>query len=126
LAAWATRSRSSISSVAAGVCLATAVSAIRAFRSPHATAAVASYRAQLARSTLLGLEFLVAADIVGTVTVQPTLSGLGVLAGTIGLRTFLSTTLTYEAEGRWPWEQAPPDAAVEPAAVTESRSATAA
>ncbi len=60
-------------------------------------------RERLARATLLGLEFLVAADIIATVAAVPTPASLLMLAGIILLRTFLSATLTLEVEGRWPW-----------------------
>ena len=64
------------------------------------------YRKHLGRAILLGLEFLVAADIIGTVAVEPTLSNLGVLAGIVLIRTFLSFALELEIEGRWPWQKA--------------------
>ena len=60
-------------------------------------------RQRLARATLLGLEFLVAADIIATVAAVPTASRLLMLTGIILLRTFLSATLVLEVEGRWPW-----------------------
>ena len=60
-------------------------------------------REWLARATLLGLEFLVAADIIATVAAVPTLSRLSMLTGIILLRSFLSATLFLEVEGRWPW-----------------------
>lgn len=63
------------------------------------------YRANLGRAILLGLELLVAADIIGTVAVDPTLYNLGVLAGIVLIRTFLSFSLELEIEGRWPWQQ---------------------
>ena len=63
-------------------------------------------RSDLARSILLGLEFLVAADIVNTVAIDPTLESLAVLAGIVLIRTFLSFALEVEIEGRWPWQQA--------------------
>ena len=59
-------------------------------------------RERLARATLLGLEFLVAADIIATVATVPTASRLLMLTGIILLRSFLSATLTLEVEGRWP------------------------
>jgi uncharacterized membrane protein len=67
-------------------------------------------REQLARATLLGLEFLVAADIIGTVADVPTTARLLMLTGIILLRTFLSATLMLEVEGRWPWSATPPEA----------------
>jgi uncharacterized membrane protein len=63
-------------------------------------------RERLARATLLGLEFLVAADIIATVAAVPTLTRLLMLTGIILLRTFLSATLMLEVEGRWPWNAA--------------------
>jgi uncharacterized membrane protein len=63
-------------------------------------------RERLARATLLSLEFLVAADIIGTVAAVPTPARLLMLTGIILLRTFLSATLMLEVEGRWPWSAA--------------------
>lgn len=63
-----------------------------------------TFRTNLARGILLGLEFLIAADIIGTVTVQPTLDNLMVLGLIILVRTFLSFTLDLEINGRWPWQ----------------------
>ena len=62
------------------------------------------YRDRLGRSLLLGLEILVAADIVRTVALEPTLYnilGLGLL---VLIRTFLSWSIVLEIEGRWPWQ----------------------
>jgi uncharacterized membrane protein len=67
------------------------------------------YRQQLGRSILLGLEFLVAADIIRTVAVTPTLTSIAVLAGIVLIRTFLSFSLELEITGRWPWQGPPPD-----------------
>src|SRR5262252_6250091 len=61
------------------------------------------YRQQLGRAILLGLEFLVAGDIINTVAVDPTFRSVGVLAGIVAIRTFLSFSLEVEIEGRWPW-----------------------
>jgi len=61
-------------------------------------------RSSLGRSILLGLELLVAADIINTVAVEPTLRSLAVLAGIVAIRTFLSWSLEVEMEGRWPWQ----------------------
>ena len=63
------------------------------------------YRARLGRSILLGLEFLVAADIVNTVAVEPSLRSLAVLGGIVAIRTFLSLSLEVEIDGRWPWQK---------------------
>lgn len=77
----------------------------------RATDAYTSMRAVFGRSVLLGLELLVAADIVRTVALQPTLANLAVLGGLVVIRTFLSWALTVEIEGRWPWQQGAGDTA---------------
>jgi uncharacterized membrane protein len=69
------------------------------------------YKLALGRALSLGLEFLVAADVIKTVTTAPTFTNIGVLAAVIGTRTFLSWSLVVEMEGRWPW-QPPPAAGV--------------
>lgn len=61
------------------------------------------YKIRIGRSLLLGLEILVAADIVKTIAVEPTFLSIGVLAGLVVIRTFLSWTLVLEIEGSWPW-----------------------
>jgi uncharacterized membrane protein len=64
------------------------------------------YRGNLGRAILLGLEFLVAGDIVGTVVVDPTFESLGVLGLIVLIRTALSFSLEVEIHGHWPWRQA--------------------
>lgn len=64
-------------------------------------------RRRLIRSILMGLEFLVAADIVHTVAVDLTYQSVGVLAIVVAVRTFLSFVLELEMTGRWPWESNP-------------------
>jgi len=66
------------------------------------------FRGQLGRAILLGLELLVAADIIRTVAVTPTLQSVAVLAGIVLIRTFLSWSLELEITGRWPWQKEPP------------------
>jgi uncharacterized membrane protein len=66
-----------------------------------------SYKVRIGRSLLLGLEMLVAADIVKTIALEPSFTSLGVLAGLVMVRTFLSWTLVLEIEGRWPWRREP-------------------
>jgi uncharacterized membrane protein len=63
------------------------------------------FRSNFGRAILLGLEFLIAADIINTVAVRPTLEGVAVLAGIVAIRTFLSFSLELEIEGRWPWQR---------------------
>ncbi len=60
-------------------------------------------RRNLGRVILLGLEFLVAADIINTVSVQPSFRDLGVLGLLVIIRTFLSFALEIEINGRLPW-----------------------
>jgi uncharacterized membrane protein len=64
-----------------------------------------AYKIRIGRSLLLGLEVVVAADIVKTIAVAPTLPSLAVLGGLVVIRTFLSWTLVLEIEGRWPWQR---------------------
>ena len=63
-----------------------------------------SYRQLLGRSILLGLELLVAADIIRSVAITPTFESVGVLAVIVLIRTFLSFSLELEITGRWPWQ----------------------
>lgn len=63
------------------------------------------FRQQLGRSILLGLEFLVAADIIRTVAVTPDARSVAVLAGIVLIRTFLSFSLELEVTGYWPWQK---------------------
>jgi len=65
------------------------------------------FRSDFGKAILLGLEFLIASDIVGTVAVGPTFSDLGVLAVLVMIRTFLSFSLELEITGRWPWQNSP-------------------
>jgi uncharacterized membrane protein len=78
---------------------------VRALRR-HEPGAVAYslLREQMGRAILIGLEFLVAADIIRTVAIAPTLQSVLVLGLIILVRTFLSWALEVEIEGRWPWQ----------------------
>jgi uncharacterized membrane protein len=71
-----------------------------------------SYKHQIGRTLLLGLEFLVAGDVVRTVALEPTLDSVAVLGLLVLVRTFLSWTLAVEIKGRWPWQ---PRAIAQPA-----------
>ena len=66
-------------------------------------------RQDMGRAILLGLEFLVAGDIIDTVVVDPTLENVMVLGLIILIRTFLSISLQLEVEGRWPWQHDQPE-----------------
>lgn len=63
------------------------------------------FRQDLARSIILGLEFLIAGDIIRTVTVDQTLTGAAVLMLIVLIRVMLSLMLEFEIEGRWPWQR---------------------
>ena len=63
------------------------------------------YRANLGRGILLGLELLVGADIIGTITAPLTFTSVGLLAIIVIIRTFLSFSLETEIEGCWPWQR---------------------
>lgn len=72
------------------------------------------YREQLGRSILLGLELLVAGDIIRTAD-APTLTGVIILAGIVLIRTVLSFSLEVEITGRWPWQSGADGSAAKPA-----------
>ncbi len=76
------------------------------------------FREQLGRSILLGLEFLVAADIIRTVAVTPDARSVAVLGGIVLIRTFLSFSLQLEVTGYWPWQNARQQQAADAAAAT--------
>jgi uncharacterized membrane protein len=82
-------------------------STYRQLRQPIAEQESDLYKIRIGRSLLLGLEVLVAADIVKTVAQELTFMSLGLLAGLVLVRTFLSWTLVLEIEGRWPWQREP-------------------
>lgn len=62
------------------------------------------FKDRIGKSLLLGLEFLVAADIIRTVALSPTLQNVAILGVLVLIRTFLSWSLMVEMEGRWPWQ----------------------
>jgi uncharacterized membrane protein len=86
--------------IAGGILVAT----VRAALAP-AGARYERYRQDLGRAILLGLELLVAADIVRTVAFTPTMDSVLVLALIVAIRTFLSWSLALELDGRWPWQR---------------------
>ena len=67
-------------------------------------AAYRAYKEHLTKALLLGLEFLVAADIVRTVAIETTLNNVAILGALVVVRTFLSWSLVVEMDGRWPWQ----------------------
>jgi len=80
--------------------------AIRLLKGDSPSEVQQEVRQRLGRGILLGLEFLIAADIIHTVAVELTFSTVGVLALVVLIRTFLSFTLEVELTGKWPWQQA--------------------
>ena len=68
-----------------------------------------NYRSNIGRGILLGLELLVGADIIATITAPLTVMSVGLLAGIVLIRTFLSFSLETEIEGCWPWQRAAKD-----------------
>jgi uncharacterized membrane protein len=93
--------------VVLGLALASAMFISRTFRAGQFDQVYRAYRQGLGRAILLGLEFLVAADIIRTVAVSPTFQSAGVLAIIVLIRTFLSMALQVEIDGRWPWQSRP-------------------
>jgi uncharacterized membrane protein len=83
----------------------TAAFAIACAKGDEWRSAYDQYRANLGRGILLGLELLVGADIIATVTAPLTLESVGLLAAVILIRTFLSFALETEIEGCWPWRR---------------------
>ena len=86
------------------VAYATARYLIRMAARPRAPGLYEEYRARLGRGLLIGLEILVAADVVRTVALQPSLVNIAILGILVLVRTFLSWSLVVEIEGRWPWQ----------------------
>ena len=76
-----------------------------------------TFKKEMSRGLLIGLDLLIAADIIRTVTLQPTLENVAALGLLVVVRTFLTWTLQLEAEGHWPWQSRPseldPDAPVD-------------
>ena len=84
-------------------------------------AAYQPVRAVLGRSILLGLEFLVAGDILKSLVINPSLDDLLALAGLVLVRTFLSVSLGVEINGHWPWQETAMAARAEPLARPSTR-----
>lgn len=89
--------------IAGGIGLTILLAAGRVWR--HEPDVYRSFRQQVGRAILLGLELLVAADIIRTVAVSPTLESVAVLSGIVLVRTFLSFSLEVELTGMWPWQR---------------------
>ena len=91
--------------IAVGALATLAIFVMRFSRAGNRNQAVADFRASLGRAILLGLEFLVAADIINTVVVELSLENVASLAIIVLIRTLLSFSLEAEIEGRWPWQR---------------------
>ena len=81
---------------------------IRLLRKEDSGSVFTEVRQRVGKGILLGLEFLIAADIIKTVVIAPTFKSVGVLGAIILVRTFLSFTLELEINKRWPWQEDPP------------------
>jgi len=90
--------------VIVGGFLAAAVQYAAGFRRLGPAPAFERFKVGLGHALLLGLEILVVADVIETITVEPTFASLAVLGALVVLRTVVSWTLTLEVEGRWPWQ----------------------
>ena len=89
--------------IVTGAAIAFAVTAVRLSR--RESDVYRRFRQQLGQTILLGLELLVAGDIVRTVATSPNLTSVAILAAIVGVRTFLSFSLEVEITGRWPWQK---------------------
>jgi uncharacterized membrane protein len=74
-------------------------------RSSTSLEAYQRFRQDLGRSIMLGLEFLIAGDIIRTIVIEQTLISAATLAVIVAIRVVLSLTLEIEVEGRWPWQR---------------------
>ncbi|MGX5358398.1 DUF1622 domain-containing protein [Kocuria sp. KH4] len=97
-----------VAAIVVGALVATLLAVVELVRPRRGGGAVYTrFRRRLGRSILLGLELLVAADIIRTVAITPTFDSVGVLALIVLIRTFLSWSLELEISGRWPWQKEP-------------------
>jgi uncharacterized membrane protein len=78
-------------------------------------AGIEATKRQIGRGLLLGLDLLIAADVIRTVTLDPTLENVSALGVLVVVRTFLAWSLVVELEGRWPWQRKSSTDADEPA-----------
>ena len=104
---WVRRSRSllSVGVIALGAVVSALAALGRLLRHRPWPEVYTDLRANLGRFILLGLELLVGADIISTITAPLTFQSVGLLAAIVAIRTFLSFSLETEIEGRWPWRR---------------------
>jgi uncharacterized membrane protein len=96
-----------VSIIVGTIAVATIVYVIRIVQMAADVTTYRNYRHQVARALMLGLEILVAADIIRTVALAPTLQNVLILGLLVVIRTFLSWGLVVEIEERWPWQPRP-------------------
>src|ERR1700747_1751412 len=96
-----------------GIALATVSFLRNGSRTKDWRSAYPGYRSDIGRGILLGLELLVGADIISTITAPLTFESVGLLAAMVGIRTFLSFSLETEIDGCWPWRRAARDAGMD-------------
>ena len=89
--------------IVTGAAIAFVIAAVRLSR--RESEVYRRFRQQLGQTILLGLELLVAGDIVRTVAASPTLTSVAILAAIVFIRTFLSFSLEVEITKRWPWQK---------------------
>ena len=95
-------------------CTAATARLLQALRTQRMSDLYNEYRRNIGHSILLGLEFLIAGDVIRTVIVSHTLSDVAALALMVVVRTFLSFTLTLEIEGKLPWTKDRPEDSGQP------------
>jgi uncharacterized membrane protein len=88
-----------------GAALSLGVYVAALIRRKSASAAYQNLRRNLGKAILIGLELLIAADIIRSVAIDPTLLSIGVLGLIVFVRTFLSWSLEVEINGEWPWQR---------------------
>ena len=99
-----------VAMIVGGIALATLTFIRDGRRTGDWQSAYARYRSNIGRGILLGLELLVGADIISTITSPLTFDSVGLLAAIVLIRTFLSFSLETEIEGCWPWQRAAKEA----------------
>ncbi len=82
------------------------VAGARVVRADGLASAVERIKRVVGRGLLLGLDLLIAADVIRTVTLEPTLENVAALGLLVVVRTFLAWSLMVELHGRWPWQRA--------------------
>lgn len=92
----------------AGAVVAAIIGAVSERSRSNWSAAYNTFKRYMGRGLLIGLDLLIAGDVIKTVTLEPTLNNAAVLGLLVLIRTFLSWTTILEVEGRWPWQPKPP------------------